>query len=122
MLQTLQNLQGNTYPYPYIYPQPAQMADLIQPLQSRIHNVKPWHDHASRDYKPVAHPSFLEGMDTDQMFKIFKFGTWARKMVSTNKFKTLSDVIRGELQIFENGGFPLREDFQVQPLYVCHRR
>ena len=113
MLQMLNNLQGNTYPYPYIYPQPAQMAGLIQPVSRPMHNARVWHEYQQADYKPVAHPTFLEGMGTEQMFKIFKFGTWARKMVDSGDFETLSDVIKAELQVFENRGFALRADFQV---------
>ena len=121
----LTSLQGNIYPYPYIYPQAAQLASLIQPAAKHIHRAKIWHEYQQADYKPVAHPSFLDGMDTEQMFKIFKFGTWAQKMVDMGKFEALSDVIKAELQVFENRGFPSRKNFQVRKKYTivgmkCH--
>ena len=54
------------------------------------------------------------------MFKIFKFGTWARKMIDSGDFETLSDVIKAELKVFENRGFSLRADFQVWKLYITN--
>ena len=113
MINMLQDLQGNYYPYPFIYPQPALMAALIQSSTKMIHTAKSWHKHQKADYNPVAHPSFLEGLDTLQMLKTFKFGTWAQKMVEIGKFDKLADVIKEEMQVFESGEFSLREDFQV---------
>ena len=116
MLQMLQSMRGNYFPYPYIYPQPAQMAGLIQPVAKQIHSAKIWHEYQQADYRPVAHPSFLEGMDTEHMFKIFKFGTWAQRMVESGNI-TLSDIIKAELQIFDDMGFALRADFQVGTIH-----
>ena len=113
MITMLQDLQGNYFPYPFIYPQPARMAALIQPSTKHIHTAKSWHKLQKVDYNSVAHPTFLEGIDTVQMLKTFMFGTWAQKMVEMGKFNKLADVIKEEMKVFENGEFALREDFQV---------
>ena len=83
----------------------------VYPLPQRLANLLRQGD--SVDYKTLAHPSFLHGITTEQLIKMFKFGMWAEYMVRTGNFDTPSDVIKAELDVFEKRGYNLREDFQV---------
>ena len=88
----------------HVYPLPGWLAHLVVPGNVTDNEQK----------SLLAHPAFIENLTETQLFKMFKFGLWAKhksKMEGGNK--TLSDVIKEELTIFEENGFDLRENFQV---------
>ena len=90
--------------YPYVYPLPVGIANLIQPVET-VH-------------KGFAHPSLLEGADTKDILKILKFKMWAEYMVKTNR--TISDILKAEIKIFEKHGYTKRKAFQVSQCHYTH--
>ena len=88
---------------------PFDLAKLIQP------------DYA--DYKYVLNITdleFLENMaDTEHFIKMFKFKIWADYMVNKGEFGNLSDVLKAEVKVFEDHGFPKKTDFHVKENCKC---
>ena len=89
----------------HIYPLPAWLAKLVVPG-----NV------TGEDFSAlIAHPAFIEDLTAPQLIKLFKFGLWIKyKSNVEGANKTISDVLRDELKIFEDQGFKLRNNFQVR--------
>ena len=92
---TVQNATSRTD----VYPLPATMTKLVLPDET--------------DFNTTAHPSFLSGVSTEGLIKMFEFGLWSERMVRKGKFATLSDVIKAEISIYETDGFGLRDNFQA---------
>ena len=84
----------------HAFPLPARIAKLLMPIYTNYHNDK-------------VHPELVEGLSTEQMLKMLQFGRWSKCKVKTGMSKSLSNVLREELKIFEDAGFAIREDFQV---------
>ena len=84
----------------YVYPLPARLASLLMPTKTTFD-------------KDRVHPEFVEGLSTEQLLKMLQFGRWSKCRVKTGNSKTLEDVLRGEMRIFEDAGFGIRSDFQV---------
>ena len=78
---------------------PNELAKLVQPELT--------------DQRSLAHPSIMENADTKELIKMLKFNIWAENKVKTNEFKTISEVIKAEVEKFEDHGFVKRADFQV---------
>ena len=92
--------QNNTH----VYPLPAWLAHLVVPGNVTEDELK----------SVIAHPAFIENLTTSQLFKMFKFGLWTKyKSNLEDANKTLSDILKEELKVFEDRGFNLRADFQV---------
>ena len=85
--------------FPNIYPLPYELAKLVQPVLT--------------DRDSLARPSLLENADTIDLIKLFHFKLWADNMINTNRFSSMSDLIKSEVKIFEDQGFAKRPDFQV---------
>ena len=88
----------------HVYPLPGWLAHLFVPG-----NV------TENEYKSkIAHPAFIENLTGIQLFKMLKFGLWAKSesKVAGEKY-TLSDILRKELAIFEGHGYDIRNEFQV---------
>ena len=84
----------------YVYPLPARLASLLMPTKTTFN-------------KDRVHPEFVEGLSTEQLLKMLQFGRWSKYRVKTGKSKTLGDVLRGEIGIFEDAGFGIWDVFQV---------
>ena len=84
----------------YVFPLPARLASLLMPTKTTFHQDK-------------VHPDFIEGISTEQLLKMLQFGRWSKCRVRTGESETLGDVLRGELKIFEDAGFGIRDEFQV---------
>ena len=97
--------------FPNVYPMPIELAKLIEPGTS--------------DPDGLARPSILEKADTNNFLKMLKFNIWANSKVNKNEFRTLSDVIKEEVKIFEQHGFEKRAEFQVnffdEFIASCHQ-
>ena len=78
---------------------PNELAKLVQPEFT--------------DQRSLAHPSIMENADTKELIKMLKFNIWAENKVKTNAFKNISEVIKAEVEKFEDHGFVKRADFQV---------
>ena len=90
----------------HVYPLPSWLANLIMP------------GNITEDQRFLAHPAFIQELSIEQILKMVKFEIWAKYQVNTKKFATLTDVLRRELQVFEENGFALREDFQAYILEI----
>ena len=99
---------GQLVPYPYIYPMPLGLAKLVQP--------------GVFDHGDLAHPSLLENVDTEHFMKMLKFKIWADSKVNKNEFRTLSEVIKAETQVFEDFNFTKKLEFQVKLKSYAHLR
>ena len=88
----------------HVYPLPGWLAHLFVPG-----NV------TENEYKSkIAHPAFIENLTGIQLFKMLKFGLWAKsKSMVAGEKSTLSDILRKELAIFEDHGYDIRNEFQV---------
>ena len=84
----------------YAFPLPARMGSLLMPTITTY-------------LKDKVHPELVKGLLTEQLLKMLQFGRWSKYRVKTGLSKSLSDVLREELKIFEDAGFGIREDFQV---------
>ena len=82
------------------FPLPARIANLFTPINTNYQKDK-------------VHPELVKGLSTEQLLKMLQFGRWSKCRVKRGMAKTLSDVLREELKIFEEAGFGMREDFQV---------
>ena len=101
LLELHSNLTGNSAEdIAYMFPLPARLASLLMPAMTTYHKDK-------------VHPVFIAGMSIEQLLKMVQFGQWSKCMVKTKKAKSLADVLRREVQIFEDFGFGIREEFQV---------
>ena len=87
---------------PNIYPKPNELVKLILP--------------GLTDQESLARPSILENASTNELIKMLNFKIWAENKVNTNVYSTLSDVIKAELKLFEDHGFPKRTNFQVNAI------
>ena len=89
----------------YKYPVPFRLANLLQQGDSL----------RAVDNTSQAHPSLLQGVSTEHLIKLVKFGIWSKFMVEkTHKFTNIRDVLKAELKLFSKSGYGMREDFQVQ--------
>ena len=93
------NLEQNNI---HVYPLPAWLAHLFIPGNVTDNELK----------SVIANPIFIENLTRSQLFKMFKFGLWSEYR-SNRSNKTLSDVLKEELEVFEDNGFDLRFEFQV---------
>ena len=84
----------------YVYPLPARLASLLMPTRTTFH-------------KDRVHPEFVEGLSTEQLLKMLQFGRWSKYWVKTGMSKTIGDVLRGDLTIYGDDGFGIRDEFQV---------
>ena len=99
----IEHEQKNTY----VYPLPGWLAHLFVPGNVTENESK------SR----IAHPAFIENLTGIQLFKMLKFGLWAKsKSTVAGEKSTLSDILRKELAIFEDHGYDIRNEFQVSIL------
>ena len=86
--------------YPNVYPTPNEIAKLIEPGVSSSGGL--------------ARPSILEKTDTKSLAKMLHFKIWVHSKINANEFKNPSDVLRKEIEIFEQHGFAKKSEFQVK--------
>ena len=86
--------------YPNVYPTPNEIAKLIEPGVSSSGGL--------------ARPSILEKADTKSLTKMLHFKIWVHSKINANEFKNPSDVLRKEIEIFEQHGFAKKSEFQVK--------
>ena len=86
--------------YPNVYPTPNEIAKLIEPGVSGSGGL--------------ARPSILEKADTKSLAKMLHFKIWVHSKINENELKTPSDVVKKEMEIFEQHGFAKKSEFQVE--------
>ena len=106
LVEHVGNMSNTTQPREqYIYPVPFWLANLLQQGDSM----------RAVDQTSHAHPSILQGVSTEHLIKLVRFGIWSKFMVEkAHKFNNISDVLKAELEVFSKSGYGIREDFQVQ--------
>ena len=71
------------------------------------------------NYTSPTHPLFLQGVSTEHLMKLVRFGIWSKFMVEkTDKFKNISDVLKAELEVFSKSGYGIRQNFQVKFKFI----
>jgi hypothetical protein len=67
------------------------------------------------------HPSLLQNATTKTLMKLLKFGIWVEYQIRQNKSSSVEDVIKKELQLYENN-LGIREDFQAKQHYIVKKQ
>ena len=97
----IESLHDNHFhQYPNVYPTPHEIAKLIEPGVSNSGGL--------------ARPSILEKADTKSLAKLLHFKIWVHSKINANELKNPSDVVKKEIEIFEQHGFPKKSEFQVK--------
>ena len=65
------------------------------------------------DEKSGVHPSFLEGLFFEELFRLFKFGIWVSQKREEKTYLTLKDIITQELDVYISHRMTTKLEFQA---------